>query len=204
MNIHRFFRAALLMLSLGTLAQPAVAERADRDKPVNIEADRITVDDRNKIQTLEGKVVLTQGTTTLRADKIVVTQDIEGFQKGVAYAGPNGLAHFRTKREGKDEYVDGEGERIEHDSRSEKTQFFNRAYVKSGQDEVRGQYIQYDGVTENYLVTSGPNATSAAATGGRVRAVIQPKNKDAGQKPADTSDAGKLKAAPDIPNSRQE
>ncbi|MDO8933865.1 MAG: LptA/OstA family protein, partial [Rhodocyclaceae bacterium] len=110
----------------------------------------------------------------------------------------------RQKREGKDEYVDGEAERIDHDAKTEKTDLYVRAYVKSGLDEVRGQFISYDGLTENYLVTSGPNGTSAAAAGkpDRVRAVIQPK-KD-GKPLAPAGPGLPLKAAPEIVNPRPE
>ena len=168
----------ILLACLGILAAaPARAERADRDKPVNLEADRISVDDAKKVQVLEGNVQLVQGTLVIRTGKLVVTQDAEGFQKGVAHGGEGGLARFRQKREGRNEYVDGEAERIEYESRAEKAEFFGRAVVRSGLDEVRGQYISFDGKTEQYLVTGGPNATSAAAAGRpeRVRAVIQSK-----------------------------
>jgi lipopolysaccharide export system protein LptA len=37
-----------------------------------------------------------------------------------------------------------------------------RAWVKSGQDEVRGQYISYDARNEQYVVTSGPDGTRAS------------------------------------------
>lgn len=160
------------------VAAPALAERADRDKPVNLEADRITVDDAQKVQILEGKVQLVQGTLVIRCAKLVVTQDAEGFQKGVAYSGEGGLARFRQKREGKDEYVEGEAERIEYESKAEKAQFFLRAMVRSGLDEVRGQYISYDAKTERYFASGGPDGSSAAAVGkpDRVRAVIQPKS----------------------------
>ena len=179
MKIAPLALAALLSLA----AAPSHAEKADRGKPVNIEADRVTVDDKNKIHIFEGHVVLTQGTLTLRSDKLVVTQDLEGYQRGVATGGEGGLARFRQKREGKNEWVDGEGERIEHDARSELSQFFQRARVKSGEDEVRGQYIQFNGLTETYLVTNGPNATTVPAQQGRVQVTIQPKKKDAPAKP---------------------
>ena len=171
-------RSWLIVLSAAlALLVPALAaaEKADRAKPVNIEADKVTVDDKNKIHIFEGHVVLTQGTLVLRSDKLVVTQDLEGYQRGVASGGEGGLAHFRQKREGKDEYVEGEGERIEHDARSEISQFFLRARVKSGQDEVRGQYIQYTGVTETYLVTNGPNATTVPSQQSRVQVTLNPK-----------------------------
>lgn len=169
-------RPLILATLLATFAcGNASAERADRDKPVHLEAGRVTVDDVKRTHTFEGNVVLSQGTLVIRTAKLVVTQDAEGFQKGVAIGGEGGLARFRQKREAKDEYVDGEAERIEYDSRGEKAEFFNRAYVKSGVDEVRGHYISYDGRTEQYLVTATPGA-SPGSKEGRVTAIIQPKN----------------------------
>ena len=157
------------------------AEKADREKPINIEADRVSMDDINKVQVFEGNVVLIQGTMQLRTSKLVVTQDEDGFQKGVATSGANGLARFRQKQEGKDEFVEGEAERIVHDAKGEKTEFFARAWVRNGLDEVKGQYISYDALTEKYLVTNGRGDSKSAvgAEQARVRAIIQPKNKNA-------------------------
>lgn len=200
-------RIAAAVLALASL--PALAEKADKDKPVNIEADRVSVDDVKKVQVFEGNVQLVKGTLVIRAERIVVTQDDDGYQRGVATGTAGQPPRFRQKREGQDDYIEGEAERIEHDNRTEKTEFFVRAFVKSGQDEVRGQYIRYDGVTENYLVTSGPNATAAAASGGRVRAVIQPRNKDAAKgadapRVAESKTAAPLKASPTVSSPRQE
>ena len=169
------------MIALSCLVLSAAtvhAERADRDKPVNLEAAKVTVDDVKRTHIFEGNVVLTQGSLSIRSTKLVVTQDAEGFQKGIATGGEGGLARFRQKREGKDEWIDGEGERIEYESRAEKAEFFTRAYVKSGMDEVRGDTIVYDGKTEQYSVNSkqGSNPNSKE---GRVTAVIQPKNRPA-------------------------
>ncbi len=168
--------ALALCLTLAALGQPAFAERADRQQPVNIEADRMTVDDRNKVHVFEGNVILTQGSLLIKGDKLVVTQDAAGFQNGVATASGSKLATFRQKREATAEYVDGEAERIEYDSRNEKARLFNRARVTSGGDEVRGAYIEYDAITENYLATNAPGSKPAAGVDTRVRAIIQPKN----------------------------
>jgi lipopolysaccharide export system protein LptA len=166
----------LLLLS----SPPAFAERADREKPINLEADRISMDDVKKVQIFEGNVVMTQGTLQIRTNKLVVTQDADGFQKGSAVGGANGLARFRQKREGKDEYIEGEGERIEHDARNERTEFFVRAWVKSGLDEVKGAYVSHDALTEKFLVTSGAETkTAIGVPQARVRAIIQPKGKNA-------------------------
>lgn len=171
---HALSCLTLALLMSGSPA--AQAEKADRDKPTNIEADTVTVDDIKKIQIFEGNVQLTKGTLIFRAERIVVTQDENGFQRSVS-TGTKTLPRFRQKREGRDEYIEGEAERIEYDTKTEKTDFYNRAWVKSGMDEVRGQFISYDGKAENYVVTSGPNGTRAKpGSNERVRAVIQPRN----------------------------
>jgi lipopolysaccharide export system protein LptA len=166
---------ALACCLAATLAAPATAEKADREKPVNLEADKVTIDDNKQVAVFEGNVVLTQGTLQIRGDRMQVRQDQDGFQYGTTWGKP---AHFRQKRDGIDEYIEGWAERIEYDGRAELMQMFDRAQLKRGQDEVRGNYISYDSKSEFFQVTGG--GTSAAANGpeGRVRAVIQPKSKE--------------------------
>lgn len=168
-------RIAAAVLALASL--PALAEKADKDKPVNIEADRVSVDDVKKVQVFEGNVQLVKGTLVIRAERIVVTQDDDGYQRGVATGTASTPPRFRQKREGQDDYIEGEAERIEHDANSEKSQFFGRAHVKNGQDDVRGPYIVFDSKTETYVVSSRPGgAASPTAAKERVHAVIQPRN----------------------------
>lgn len=181
LKLSQALAAALLV----AISVPSHADKADREKPITLEADRVSMDDIKKVQVFEGNVVLNQGTMQIRTNRLVVTQDADGFQKGVATGGANGLARFKQKREASDDYIEGEGERIEHDARNEKTEFFVRAWVKSGLDEVRGNYISYDALTEKYLVTSGAGETKSAtgAAQARVRAIIQPKGKNAPEQP---------------------
>jgi lipopolysaccharide export system protein LptA len=160
---------------LALLAAPALAEKADRDKPANLEADRVTIDDVKQLAIFEGNVVLTQGTLQIRGDRMEVHQDKDGFKQGTTWGKP---ASFRQKREGSDEYIEGWAERIEYDGRIETLQMFNRAQLKRGQDEVRGNYISYDARTEFFQVTGGAKSAAPGSTGGRVRAVIQPKSKE--------------------------
>ncbi|MBM3357565.1 MAG: lipopolysaccharide transport periplasmic protein LptA [Betaproteobacteria bacterium] len=191
----------LLALSLGLMliAPPqARAERADREKPLNLEADRVTIDDAKQTSLFEGNVVLTQGTTVIRGDRMEVRQDKEGFRYGTTWGN---LASFRKKREGFDELIEGWAERIEYDGRAETLQLFNRARMKRGQDEVRGNYISYDAKSEFYqVIGGGAKAASATNPEGRVRAVIQPKPKE---KPA-ASPPVTLKPAEAIATPREE
>lgn len=166
-------RPLLLSLFFYLLSGTALAERADREKQVDLEADRVSVDDAKKTLVFEGNVQLNQGTLTIRATRLVVVQDQSGFQKGTAYGSP---AKFRQKREGQNSYIEGEAERIEHDARNDKTEFFNKARVRSGGDDVSGNYIAFDGITERYQVTGVPAGTPGVSAGDtRVRATLQPK-----------------------------
>lgn len=168
-------RTAFLLI-LASVSLPAFAERADRDKPLQLEASRISIDDAKKIQILEGDVVLIKGTMVLKADRVVVTEDQYGFQKGVATGGKDGLARIRQKREGREEYIEGEAERIEYNTNTEVAELFHRAWVRSGEDQVKGDYIWYDAISEKYLVTAG-KSSDAKGQPARVRAIIQPKNR---------------------------
>lgn len=153
----------------------AAAAEGDRAQPVDIIADRMTIDDRNKTHTFEGNVVLTQGSLEIKGDKMVVIQGADGYQTGIATGSAERPATFRQRREGSNEYIEGEAVRIEYDSRNERARLFTRARVKSGADLVTGDFIEYDALTERYYASNAPGST---ANGGRVRAVIQPRSGD--------------------------
>ncbi len=167
--------AALGLALMLALSGNVWAELADRDKPVNLEADTVIMDDASKVSTYSGNVQLSQGTLLIRADKLVVKEDGAGFQHGTAYGNP---ASFRQKREGLDEFVEGYALRIEYDSQKDKVELLSQARMKRNQDEVRGNYISYDAKTEFFQVLGGgKEAAPPGREKGRVHAVIQPKPK---------------------------
>lgn len=167
---------ALLLLLCGA---NAYAEKADSEKPIDLEADTVQVNDAKKISTYSGNVVLTRGTMIIRADKLVVREDAEGYQHSTSYGNPT---TFKQKMDGKNEYIEASAQRIEYDSRMDKVQLYTKAWVKRGDDIVHGDYIMYDGNAEYAeAVGSGNQGGSADAPKGRVHAVIQPKKKPAEQ-----------------------
>lgn len=151
----------------------AFAEKRDKEQPIQVDADKIQIDDAKKINTFDGNVVLTQGTLVIRADRIVVTQDAAGNKHAVAFSSGHPV-YFKQKREGYDEYVEGEGNRAEYDDKTDTVELFGNAYVKRGQDIVTGNYISYNSNTEFFQSIGG-----ARNPAGRVHAVIQPKKKEA-------------------------
>lgn len=148
----------------------AWAEKADRDKPTQIEANRMSADDTRRMNIFEGNVVLTKGTILVRAERLVVRQDAEGYQSSTATGNPVRFRQRQDPKEGKDgAWVDGEALRIEIDDRNSKIELFENARVNRDGDEVAGNYILVDQRSDFFSVSG------KGSSGGRVRAVIQPK-----------------------------
>jgi lipopolysaccharide export system protein LptA len=165
----------LVMMLYAVSVTAAVAEKADRDKPIHIESDRVTVNDLKQISVFDGNVVLRQGTMMIRGDRMEVRQDKEGFKQGTVWGK---RAHFRQKRDGVNEWIEGWAERVEYDSRADKVQLFTRAEMKRGDDDVSGDYISYDAVSEFFqVVGGGAKAASNNNPEGRSRVVLQPRGK---------------------------
>ena len=174
---------------------PAFAEKADRDKPMNAEADALRYDDLNQTSVFTGNVVITKGTTIVRGARVDVAQDPQGYQQAVSIAAPDKLAYFRRKRDGVDEYIEGEAERIEYDSRADLVKFIKRAVVRryAGAtllDETTGALITYDNNTDVFTVDGGPQNRTAANPTGRIRAMLSPRTAASAPAVAVTPPAG--------------
>lgn len=169
--------AALLLC--GLLA-PAQAERADRDKPLNAEADAMRHDDLKQLTVFTGNVVITKGTTVIRGARVEVSQTPDGYQRAQVTAAPGKLAFYRSKRDGVEEFMEGEAELIDYDGRSDTVQLKNRAVLRryagtTVADETTGSVIRYDNTAEVFTVDGAPANAANAGSGGRVRAVLSPR-----------------------------
>ena len=178
---HVAGRAAVFGLMVALTGHPAQAEKADRAKPLNVEADNGRYDDVKQKGTFTGNVVVTKGTMSLRGTQIEVRQTPDGAQFGIATAEAGKRAIFRQKREGVDEYIEGEGERIEYDGQADVVRFINRAVIRRYRgavlaDETAGSTIVYDNVTEVFSVVGGAAAATPTNPSGRVRAVLTPRD----------------------------
>jgi lipopolysaccharide export system protein LptA len=195
-NSQRMKNLFGILLLLCLLPAGLRAEKADRGKPINVESDRVTVDDIKQLSVFDGGVVLTQGTMILRGDRMEVRQDKEGFKQGTVWGK---RAYFKQKRDGVDEWIEAWAERIEYDSRADKLQLFVRAALKRGDDDILGDYISYDATTEFFqVIGGGAKAASDNNPEGRVRTVIQPKAKPSAQAATPGKPAVPLKSADGI------
>jgi lipopolysaccharide export system protein LptA len=197
--------ATAIAVALTLTAAPAFAEKADRSKPLQIEAGSFKHDDITQVSIYTGDVVVTKGTLIMRADKLVLKTDQQGNQFGTA---TGKLASFRQKREGLDQYMEGYGEQIDYDGKSETVKFSQKAHMRRLEkerlaDEVHGSVINYNSKTEVFDVESGAAGLTSQNPSGRVRVVIQPKAADleGADAPAPKSDPIKP-TAPKKPKSK--
>jgi lipopolysaccharide export system protein LptA len=171
--------AALAAAVLAWSVTAARAEKADRAKPLNVEADQPSnLDLQKKVVVFNGNVVITKGTLVIRAAKIEVRETPDGYQAATATGSAGKPATFRQKRDGVDEYIEGQAERLEYDSKADTVRFVNAAVVRrlrgtAVADEITGSVVSYDASSEVFSVSGG--APNANGTGGRVRAVLTPR-----------------------------
>jgi lipopolysaccharide export system protein LptA len=188
---HRLFPTLLLTTALTCALGVAHAEKADRAKPMNIEADALRHDELKQTSVFSGRVVMTKGSIVLRGARLDVRQDPDGYQYGVVTAEPGKRAFFRQKRDtlpgAPDEFIEGEGEVIEYDGKADNVKFITRAELRRYRggalsDEITGAVIVYNNLTDVFTVDGkrGGATTNAAgdtpAAGSRVRAVLAPKD----------------------------
>ena len=153
-------------------SQHAISEEADSDKPIEIEADTMLVEETKNTSTYEGDVILTQGTLVIYADKLIIREDRQGFQHSTSIGNPT---TFKQKMEGSDEYIEGKALRIEYDGHMDKIHLYEEAFVKRGDDEVWGDYIMYDATSEFAQALSRKDENGSETKKGRTKAIIKPK-----------------------------
>jgi lipopolysaccharide export system protein LptA len=180
--------SSLFLSALLCTVGAAHAERADRDKPMNIEADALRHDELNQTSVFTGNVVMTKGSIVLRGAQLDVRQDADGFQHGVVKAEAGKRAYFRQKRDtpsgAPEEYVEGEGETIEYNGRTDDVKLISRGQLRrytGGKlsDDIMGSVITYNNLTDVFTVDgakrSNQPSSAPSGSGGRVRAILAPK-----------------------------
>lgn len=165
---------AAAMLAAVLHSPAAWAEKADRTKPMVIEADKpATADMQRQVVVFSGNVQIVQGTLQIRADRVEVREARDGFRSATATSAPGQPVTFRQKRDGVEEFVEGNAERIDFDGRVDTVRLSGNAQVRRVRgaavaDEISGQLITWDNTTEVFNV-------EGSGGGSRVRAVLSPR-----------------------------
>ena len=181
----RLLRLAALAIMALLVPMAAMAEKADRTKPIKIEAASNVLDQSTNVLVLEGEVVLEQGTMKITAERMRLKRDAQENIFAELFAKAGGQITFREKREGFNDYMEGVADRAEFDDKANTLKLFSRARLKNGTDELTGEYIYYNSLTDVIQAFgAAPDSKSGAKTtpptgNNRVRMIIQPRQEPA-------------------------
>ncbi len=173
-----------LVLVLGAVCAgacaPALAEKADRSKPLILESDAdqpCAVNLVTRSSRCSGNVTITQGTLLIRADKIETRETPDGFQLALAVGTATKPAQYRQKRDNVDEYIEATARKIDYDGKAGLVKFEGAAVVRTLRgaavtNEVQGESVSWDSVADEVRVQGG--AVTPANPTGRTRTMITP------------------------------
>ena len=160
-------RGILLLLSLLPLTTWGLD--ADREQPINIEADQATLNDNTGFSVYEGSVKLQQGTLIFTGNKMTVQLTDKKLDTIVLTGTP---ATYVQRPEGKDVDQHAEAERIEYYAIDERVILLRKARIwESGDEEFRSDRIVFNLKTDT--VDAGGGGDS-----GRVHITLQPRDKN--------------------------
>lgn len=175
-------RVPLSWLVLGlAIVSPAHAEKADQDKPVILEAEKVSVNDVKQIYDLNGQVLLIKGSIIVTGEDGHITVDPQGYEFVDVIGDPNEVASFRQRREGlADEFMHGRGAQVTYDAKTEFLTLTGDASLKrllnmQMIDQLKGWKIEYDDVKQYYRVIPPKDAKPEDLP--LARAILSPRRK---------------------------
>ena len=173
-------RLALLSFGL-SLASLSFAEKADQDKPVILEAEKVSVNDVKQIYDLDGQVLLIKGSIIVTGEDGHIEVDPQGYEFIDVVGSPEAVASFRQRREGlADEFMQGRGTQVTYDAKTEFLTLTGDASLKrllnmQMLDQLKGWKIEYDDIKQYYHVTPPKDAKPDDLP--LARAILSPRRK---------------------------
>ena len=174
------FIASILALGLG-LVGFVYAEKADQDKPIILEAEKVSVNDVKQIYDLNGQVLITKGSILVTGEDGHIQVDPEGYEFVDVKGTPEATASFRQRREGPaDEFMQGLATQVVYNAKTEVLTLTGDAKLKrllnmQMLDQLRGWKIEYDDVKQYYRVTPPKDAKPDDLP--LARAILSPRRK---------------------------
>ncbi len=120
----------------------AMALESDRKQPINIVADRITVDEKKGFSHYMGNVVMTQGSLRVTGDDIRVYLDDRRKLKRIIVVGKP--ATMQQKTDASQQLVKSRAERMEYLIASHTLHLKNNAHIEQGANRFSGNTIDYN------------------------------------------------------------
>ena len=192
-SADRLLAAPAALLALAWVST-AVAEQADRTKPISVASANAVADQARHTAEFSGDVVVTQGTLEIRADRVHMREGANGERLGFAFGKPGVPVQFRQRGDRPDEWNEGQAERVEYDSLANEVRLIGAATLRNLNgtlvtQSVASDAITYDTARDRVSSTGAEQATARAGDGRpaqRVTVVFAPRAAPS----ADTASSG--------------
>ena len=175
------FLMPLVFFGVSVLTGLALAEKADQDKPLIVNADSVSINEVEQKYKLQGAILLIKGSIVVTGDKGDILVDPEGYQFIEVKGDAKSLATFRQRREGlANEFMQGIGKNVNYNGKEEVLILLGDASMKrllnmQMRDQLRGGKIEYRDDTQEYRVSPPANQPKGAPPS--TRAILAPRSK---------------------------
>jgi lipopolysaccharide export system protein LptA len=163
---NRLRQISLLSLAL-CWPLSLMALSGDRDQPMHLEADSVSIDESTGVSLYQGNVTITQGSLKLWADKLWVYRKAGKTDKITSQGAPT---RFRQMSDDQVE-IRGQALRAEFYVERDEMLLFDNAVLEQGSDQFRSDRIIYN------RASSQVKAGGSADGNGRVQVTIVPHKK---------------------------
>ena len=172
---------ATLVLLGASISNLTYAEKADQDKPIILEAEKVSGNDTSQVYDLNGEVLLVKGSIIVTGEEGHIRIDPEGYEFIDVKGTPEAVATFRQRREGlANEFMQGRGSNATYDAKTEILTLTGDASLKrllnmQILDQLYGWKIEYDDVKQYYRVVPPKDAKPDDLP--LARAILSPRRK---------------------------
>ncbi len=183
-EIHKVLSMKYFLGYLGLglmITLTAHAEKADQNKPVILEAEKVSVNDVKQAYDLNGQILLIKGSIIVTGEDGHIAVDPQGYEFVDVIGTPEAVASFRQRREGiADEFMQGRGTQVTYDAKTEFLTLSGDASLKrllnmQMLDQLKGWKIEYDDVKQYYRVIPPKDAKPDDLP--LARAILSPRRK---------------------------
>lgn len=149
-------------------AMDAHALREDRNQPIRISANAVTVDQKTGVTRYQGDVVIQQGSLHIAADRVVIRQGKGEIESLSAFGNP---VTFRQRPDGEAQEIKGSAARLQYSAGDQILHLYDDVALQRGDDVLHSATLHYDLDNDRLQAESDPNT--------RVYTVIQPRKPSA-------------------------
>ncbi len=136
----RVWQPLLLVLAMASTTV-VFALPSDQSKPVTLEADQASFNERTGVTSYRGNVIITQGTIRIEADQLTVNlDDNRGIKDAIAQGSP---ARFQQQLETSKGLAKGQGQNVTYNAQTGIVTLKGNAFLSQDGATFRGETLRY-------------------------------------------------------------